>query len=610
MCGNSTAGKSTLCELIKYRSSKSTFDPSHCVTVTPMTAGMELHTINSWELGHVVLHDFAGHLEYYSSHRAVLENLMVRSPGVFLLMVNVTAPHNTIEKSIYYWINFIENSCAHLVKPSHIIIVGSHIDKLSPQHNAEMKLFITNVAARAIRKQQFQGYVGLDCRRPGGENVTTFTSLLTDSCRQMVDRSDSISFYCHVQYSFLRDLKLVAVTTDELCTKLKEQDHPSLPSDASLVINILTILSDKGLILFLRNSNWVIIDKPALVTEINGTLFAPSSIQRVYREIASNTGIVTKTALRDTFPNYNIDMLIGFLTSLEFCHVIDSAIFRDISSNILPTTSVVKGEILFFPSLIRLDSPVAMSATPKLGYCFWCPNPYSFLSTRFLHVLLHHLSLKYSLPEEVELSTNPEAEKFNRVCDIWINGIHWVRKGIEVLVEMSDLNRCITVLLSEKDGTEPHKVFCSILSEIHLLRNKVCPCPIKEYIITPNGLKNVQQIPVIKTQRINLEDLAQAVLQEEESVEDTSGMVVEVEDVVNKEDPFYCLSASPDVICKLFDEQPFTEYQYISETCKAVMRKYKGNRSSSKSIRNHLRKYSIFGNCQLEVSVSLNVHCL
>ena len=609
LCGNTAAGKSTLCQLINYRSSKSsqhTFDPSHCVSVTPLTAGIELHTIESWELGHVVIHDFAGHAEYYSSHTAVLENLMVRSPGVFVLMVDVTAPHNTTEKLLYYWINFIENCCARLTKPSHIIIVGSHIDKLSPQKKADMKSFITRIAEHAIRKQRFQGYIGIDCRRPGGENVTTFTSLLSKSCRQVVDRSDSISFYCHVQYSFLRDLKMVAVTTDELCTKLKEQDHPSLPSDVSIVTEILTALSDKGLILFLQNSKWVIIDQPALLTEVNGTLFAPSCIERVYREIVSNTGIITKSALQYTFPKYNIDMLIGFLTSLEFCHVIHSNIFKDISSNILPSTSDVSGEILFFPSLIHLDSPVTMSSPPKFGYCLRCPDPYSFLSNRFLHVLIHHLSLNYSLLEEVELSTDPEAEKFHRFCHVWINGVLWKKEGLEVLVEVTDLNHCVTVLLSEKDGAEAHKVSCAIIQEINLLRNTLCPCPVKEYIITPDGLKNVQQIPVIKRQLVNVYDLAHSVLSMKDTVGDNKGNSITVKHIINSKDVFYHLSSTPDIIYTLFDDQYSVKklLQILDKAIPDIMGEFQSKKYSLESIRDHVKKYSIFGNCQSQVSIS------
>ena len=619
LCGNTAAGKSTLCQLINYRSSKSsqhTFDPSHCVTVTPLTAGIELHTIESWELGHVVIHDFAGHPEFYSSHTAVLENLMVRSPGVFVLMVDVTAPHNTTEKLLYYWINFIENCCARLTKPSHIIIVGSHIDKLSPQMKANMESFITRIAEHAIRKQHFQGYIGLDCRRPGGENVTTFTSLLSDSCRQVVDRSDSISFYCHVQYSFLRDLKMVAVTTDELCTKLKEQDHPSLPSDVSIVTEIVTALSDKGLILFLQNSKWVIIDQPALLTEVNGTLFAPSCIERVYREIASNTGIITKCSLVDTFPKYNIDMLIGFLTSLEFCHVIDCSVLNDINTNISPLASVSSGEFLFFPSLVLSDPPPKLSINPSFGYCFWCSDPYSFLSTRFLHLLLYYVSSKYCLKKDDMGEIKKAKQEHERVCSIWRNGIYWKRHGIAVLVQMSELNRCVTVLLSKRDGKEAHQISCSIINEIHCLRNLLCPCPIAEYIIVLEGVVRVSEISVVEKSRIVLNNVARAVLSGVDKVEDTNGEEVDIENIINTADIYCCLSSSPDIICKLFDD----EHPQVSNVLKAlhkvvpdVMNEFQSKEDSSVSlefVRNHLCKYSIFGNCQLQVSNIIIIHCV
>ena len=613
LCGNIAAGKSTLCQLINYRSSKSlqhTFDPSHCVTVTPLTAGIELHTVNSWELGHVVIHDFAGHPEFYSSHTAVLENRMVTSPGVFVLMVDVTAPYNKTEKLLYYWINFIENCCARLTKPSHIIIVGSHIDELSPQKKADVESFITRIAEHAIRKQHFQGYISLDCRRPGGENVTTFTSLLSECCRQVVDRSDSISFYCHVQYSFLRDLKMVAVTTDELCTKLKEQDHPSLPSDVSIVTEILTTLSDKGLILFLQNSKWVIIDQPALLTEVNGTLFAPSCIERVYSEIASNTGIITKSALQNTFPKYNIDMLIGFLTSLEFCHVIDCSVLSDINTNISPLASVSSGELLFFPSLVLSDPPPELSINANFGYCFWCSDPYSFLSIRFLHLLLYYVSSKYCLKKDDMGEIQKGKLEHERVCSIWRNGIYWKRHGIAVLVQMSEHNRCVTVLLSKRYGKEAHQISCSILNEIHCLRNLLCPCPIAEYIIVPEGVVCVSEISVVEKSRIVLNNVARAVLSGVDKVEDTNGEEVEIENIINTADIYCRLSSSPDVIYKLFDD----EHPQVSNVLKAlhkvvpdVMNEFQSTEDSSiflESVRNHLCKYSIFGNCQLQVNIS------
>ena len=86
MCGNSTAGKSSLSAVIMERAKKPAdhkFDTSECVTVEPLTAGINPHTFTSHEIGNVVLYDLAGHREYYSSHAAVLENLMLSSPAVF-----------------------------------------------------------------------------------------------------------------------------------------------------------------------------------------------------------------------------------------------------------------------------------------------------------------------------------------------------------------------------------------------------------------------------------------------------------------------------------------------------------------------------------------------
>ena len=61
LCGDTTAGKSSLCELIKYRKDKSSdheYDPAYRVNVTPLTAGIEVHTITSLEIGHIVMYLF------------------------------------------------------------------------------------------------------------------------------------------------------------------------------------------------------------------------------------------------------------------------------------------------------------------------------------------------------------------------------------------------------------------------------------------------------------------------------------------------------------------------------------------------------------------------
>ena len=610
LCGDATAGKSSLCELIKYRSDKSSdheYDPSYRVTVTPLTAGIEVHTITSLEIGHVVMYDFAGHREYYSSHNAVLENLMLRSPAVFVVVNKLTESEDVIEKNLYYWLNFIENVNTKLSKQSQVIIVGSHVDKLQFSDVTDIEQFIKQTVKHGIRGQIFKGYVALDCRSPGGKNVSLFTSLLSESCNDVIDRSDTISYYCHVLYSFLNDLKKAAIQIDELCTKLQEHDHPSLPYDVSVVTEFLTTLSDKGLILFLPSKGWIVIDKAALFTEVNGVLFAPSSIKRVHRDIASNTGIITLTALKDTFPHHDIDMLVGFLKSLEFCHVINTDILNSISTNISPSTPIASGELLFFPSLVTSNSPAVMSNDPKFGYCLWCPKRHEFLSNRFLHVLLLHLPLRYCLDYDCAGLLEKYNQKYNRLCNVWHNGILWQNDELEVLVQVSELNRCVTLLMSHKDGFEAHQISCSLLCEIHLLRNKCCPCHIAEYIIVPSKLtKDTHLVPVSERSLIRLENLARAVLQKEDKVIDTKGKSVFIADIVSDQEVYYCLPSN--IIYELFTDDHVDEevYDTIKGACKDIMKEYsREDPVSSLSVRNHLNKYSLFSCCELKVHVSI-----
>ena len=108
----------------------------------------------------------------------------------------------------------------------------------------------------------------------------------------------------------------------ELCAVLQKHDDPSLPSEKSVLLECLKTLSDKGLLLFLKNEDdaqsWIVIGRDALLTEVNGVLFAPKEIKRVHQDIASNTGIVPKSILQKLFPKHNTDMLIGSLRSWKY----------------------------------------------------------------------------------------------------------------------------------------------------------------------------------------------------------------------------------------------------------------------------------------------------
>ena len=75
------------------------------------------------------------------------------------------------------------------------------------------------------------------------------------------------------------------------------------PADPSVLTELLTTLSDKGLILFLKHlqSSWIVVKTEILLNEINGTLFAPRHFKE-HRDLASNTGIIPTSNLLKVFP--------------------------------------------------------------------------------------------------------------------------------------------------------------------------------------------------------------------------------------------------------------------------------------------------------------------
>ena len=170
----------------------------------------------------------------------------------------------------------------------------------------------------------------------------------------------------------------------------------------------------------------------------------------------SNTGIVPKYILQKLFPKHNTDMLIGFLKSLEFCHVLDPNTFQMFKTNTSSSISLPSDELLFFPSLICNEPSTYIVIENELGWwCLWCPDPNQFLSTRFLHLLLFILSYNFCLQPHNKAGEiadyHQEVQMLACCCNVWTNGIYWKREEVKVIVEVSENCHCVTVVTSVND---------------------------------------------------------------------------------------------------------------------------------------------------------------
>ena len=621
-CGNKTAGKSSLAAVLIQRAKKGhdyKFDLLECVTdVIPLTAGITTHTLQSHEIGNVVLYDLAGHREYYNSHTAVLEHLMLRSPAIFCVLSKLTDNDNDIANDLYYWLNFIENINSRMTKPSHIIAVGSHVDL--KDSSVEFKVILDDIVREIVRRQKFSGFTAVDCHRPGGKGVIEFVSLLAKSCKAVLDRSDSISIYCHVLYAFLLTLDKVAISLEQLCALLKEKNDPSLPSNESVLLEFLIILSDKGLILFLKNEDcqsWIIIKKEVLLEEVNGTLFAPSAITRVHRQIASNTGVVTVSVLKNLFNDkYDIDMLISFLIILEFCHILDSDTLKEVSTNLSPSYPTETEKLLYIPALVQADRPSDVSLDEGIGWCLWCSNPHQFFSTRFLFRLLLLLAFKYCLPK-CNVGQIKSGSALARRCTLWKDGIYWIsRGGVKVIVQMNENNRCVTVLISNDEASIAGQLQSKIIKDIFDLQKDTCPSyAITECLISPSDISRsltdrISDIPVFV-----MGDVTHAMLTNMKYVvDDTGTKTVAVSSLSFENEPFSKLC--PEFIKVLFDSVkssqliPSAYLEYLHSCCSAIMNLCPLKDYTFFSVREYLNSHSMFAGCNPLVSKHFNIFIL
>ena len=158
-----------------------------------------------------------------------------------------------------------------------------------------------------------------------------------------------IRFYCHVLYAFLRTkLTVPALVLESLSMAILVENSPSLPPDMNVLVSFLETLSDKGMILFLKNeeqleSSWIIVDQEALLREVCGTLFAPVGFDE-HREFASNTGVVPFSVLGEIFPKHKPDMLLRFLKFFYLCQEIDTGLFENKASNVSKSLQTLSEE--------------------------------------------------------------------------------------------------------------------------------------------------------------------------------------------------------------------------------------------------------------------------
>ena len=604
LTGYSGAGKTTTSQLILLLANKSAFFSSGRVTdVECLTAGIiPLHVESKVkEVGNMVIYDFAGQQEYYSSHAAVLERIMRNSAAIFVCIVDLSQCMEKISESIHYWMSFIENACSSAQGSSHVIIVGSHADLVkSAQELKEKSSLAESIAESRAKQLTYGGFVSIDCRESKSKEARHFRSLLSTSQQAILSSQPSMSLYCHMLYAFLcTKLGKASCTLQELNSSLVSVKDFSFNSTS--LTELITFLSDKGLILFVQNqehlqSSWVVVEKDALLREVNGTLFAPYNFKQ-YRQVASNTGIVPIATIEELFPQYSSEMLVCCLENMEFCHPVDLSALRgtNLESNEPTLSSPPSGaNHLFFPSLVKKRRPGDLPS-PRFGWCLGCSDPHQFFSNRFLHVLLLRIAFTFPLASD-HLPPSSSLSGLERQCKVWQNGIIWNSvSGVSSIVEIVDRNRWVIVLVSEK-SREAAETCSSVIRMILDLQQQLCSVVSTcECLISPSLLDRYPFDALPDTDLFVMRDVARGMLLHHKVLLDRKeGMNTYSTDEALSCEP-YCLLL-PSSVCQLFKQnmasQPVPDplLQEVLRYCQQPQQ----NPRDHKELRECVNKHSIF----------------
>ena len=591
--GDHGAGKSTLVKALQKEGSGFSRVAGRLKKVTGVdekTAGIIPHKVESRFFGHAALYDFAGHKEFYASHAAMIRQSMAgSSTGIFLLLADLRSSAEQFEGSILSWLSFIDNQCPSDPKP-HIIIVGSHTDDIKSNDQIAKSNIIDSLEHRdAFTSFEFKGYIAINCCYSQSSSISELRKMLSESC-EVLRLTSKPSFNTHCFTIYLLDtfrdleavkLKDVLIKVNENCTPVTDLDHAKLlsfiPTDAPRLYEMCEDLHDRGSILLLRNTekpeeSWLILDQATLLKTVPGKVFAPNDFKE-HLDLASATGLVPFTKLRDHFPTLDPNMVAQFLCHLEFCQeVTDDEVLQLLQ---IPLSISCNERVFFFPSLVSIDAPdfqqdsarhVPAHASPtqiwkpnsdyvyNSGWILQCSQVKHHFTPRFLQVLLLRLAFCFALAPHLQEKME-DLHEIQREIYVWKRGICWVtRKGVAALVQMDESGKTVTVLLRCLE--------CSKLQCIHLrsaiihkalcAREEFCPkVTTSEYFIHPDAI----EYPLKLTTELNLFSISQvtnALAAGDPCVIGTDSQPLHLEKLLYFE-PYFHLSKT--IVLELFDEQ-------------------------------------------------------
>ena len=480
--GDPGVGKSTMLKsMLSSKGIGAFFVKAKPVTgVNEKTLGIILHDIMTKEFGRVIIYEFAGQQKFYASYGAILEKAVQTSPPIIIHLAHLQASEQKIADSTSWWMTLIQNQCSNLTGKARVIVVGSHADKIIERGNSpQEKEGVFAPIINKFSKFEFTAFISIDCRYPDSDQMKDVKKHIQKSAT-ILRSPETVSQNTHVFYIYLLDS-----FKDDLTVSLKDVQHriqvdlsqnqtqlqskrakhmlSFIPSTFSQLVEVCDQLNKKGLILYLHNeaspeNSFIVYDSVSLFSRITDAVFVQDSFYQ-YCSLATNTGVVPLFKLAEQFKEYDIQMLIAFITHMELCYEIHDQKALDQIEKILKNKTSNSyfppdpdGHYLFFPGIIQLNTPEIIweEARGRFAYHFgWilqCSQDDKFFDSHCLQALILRIVLTFHFAPATGIKEHiPSLQRF---CSVWKNGICWIDEdGVTAHLELSDNEKALILKL-------------------------------------------------------------------------------------------------------------------------------------------------------------------
>ena len=539
--GHGGEGKSTLIEALEHEPRKWTsvvnifVAPKGIDGVRQRTAGIIPRLFKSRFYGDVLFYDFAGQEAYYSSHAAIIKSAVDTCPPIFILVIGLHRDDNIITHSVSYWLGIITNQCANMEGKAPLIVVGSHADLVEDSIGTDRTKQVISQAVKKYASFHLIDIISMDCRYSNSDRMKLLRRCV-GTTRNALRSNLSVSLNSHMFLIYLieKHSSELAITLEKVQTVLEtaigqkqskkdKEVLPLIPTTIPSLVEICIQLSDTGHILFLYNEfspekSFIIIDKTALLAEINGTMFAPEDFKQ-HCQLATSTGVVPKSRLIKHFDRFDINMLIKFLSYFELAVPIeDLEVLTLIKQHLSEAGDLATPSdegYLFCPALIRLEAPPEVftpkpDASYRYGWILSSVGTSAFFNTRFLIVLILRLALSLGPASVVD----PTIPALQCQCIIWKTGMCWsTSKGAEVLLEVVDKKKVVVLVQSNRISSDVLKYQTLVVCKAIEAAREWCPrVDTEELLLSPADVTYPLSITQT-TALVSLRSVAQSVVQ-------------------------------------------------------------------------------------------------